>query len=465
VKNRTIRRRYVLLAVVAMLSTLAACSSSSSPISSTPSSPSTSSSANPSSAGSTPAAPAGDIGISATQIHVAFIADVNNPIAPGLDQAALNAVRAWTSIVNAHGGLAGRQVVLDFCDSKLDVNAATNCVIQACQSDFAMITEIGSFGPVADMQQCPDQQGAKIGLPNLAAYALGTPEACSPDTFIAQGGDASLCATLNQPTKTYTVSVGDFRYYASHFSGLHGLFLYNGDVPALAPGVIATLTGATTLGIKNDGTQFYTSSSAAPQSALIPYALDLKRSGSTFAYDGVYVGNDILLRREAALQGVNTVKLWACFVACYDESTFLKPGGAAVNGTYMPITTLPFYSESGQNAALTGLLKQLGSQAGTLDQNGLSAYLAALLFQDAVQKVAAGGGGSLNRQTLLTALKNEHSFNAEGIIGPTDVGDGKLSPCVIIMHVVNGQFQRAFPTQPGSFDCNPANLAQVKLAS
>ena len=37
------------------------------------------------------------------------------------------------------GGLAGRKVVVDFYDSKLNPNDTTNAEIQACENDVAMV--------------------------------------------------------------------------------------------------------------------------------------------------------------------------------------------------------------------------------------------------------------------------------------------------------------------------------------
>ena len=100
------------------------------------------------------AAPSDETGVTATQIHVAFIADVNTPVAPGLFQKSVDAVNAWAKIVNANGGLAGRQVQVDFCDGKLDANATTNCVIKACQNDFAMITQADVLTDISDIDGC-----------------------------------------------------------------------------------------------------------------------------------------------------------------------------------------------------------------------------------------------------------------------------------------------------------------------
>jgi hypothetical protein len=405
------------------------------------------------------AAPADEVGISATQIRVGMIADVNTSVVPGLFQKSVDAVKAWANIVNQSGGLAGRQVVVDFCDGKLDANATTNCVIHACENDFAMVgTMANVLTDISDISNCKNKQGQAVGIPNLAAIAFA-PLTCEPHTYVIVG-QGSYCATINDHPQTFTVNVGDFRYYASQHGDLHGIWLYNGDVPAVKIVSVPAFTAGSNLGIKKDGEGFYTSTGQAPQSAMTAFNQVLKRSGSNFAYDGATAANLVLLRREAQLQGVNSVKVWGCNSGCYDAS-FLKQGGSAVEGTSSPLYNLPFYTEYQSNPALAALIQQLGG-VDKLSNNALGAYLQALLFQDVVEKAVAGGG-PLNRQALFTALKNEHAFNAKGIIGPTDVANHTPSPCVVITQVTDGKWQRVFPTKPGTFDCNPANVVQIKM--
>ena len=63
---------------------------------------------------------AGEIGISAKQIKIAVVADVDTPLSPGVFQAQVDAMRGYERYVNAHGGIAGRKLVVDFIDSKLN---------------------------------------------------------------------------------------------------------------------------------------------------------------------------------------------------------------------------------------------------------------------------------------------------------------------------------------------------------
>src|SRR5438132_12536158 len=80
-----------------------------------------------------------DVGVTPSEIEIAVIADVNNPVVPGLFQGSVNGVKAFGTYINKHGGLAGRKVVVDFIDSKLSADAARDAVIKACERDFAIV--------------------------------------------------------------------------------------------------------------------------------------------------------------------------------------------------------------------------------------------------------------------------------------------------------------------------------------
>ena len=87
-----------------------------------------------------------DVGITDTEIHVAVIADVDNPFVPNLFKGSVDAVKGAAKYLNSKaggGGLAGRKVVVDFYDSKLNANATTNAEIKACQNDVAIGRHLG----------------------------------------------------------------------------------------------------------------------------------------------------------------------------------------------------------------------------------------------------------------------------------------------------------------------------------
>lgn len=403
---------------------------------------------------------AADVGITDTQIRIAVVADVDTPVQPGLFQSAVDSMNAWARDVNQHGGIAGRKVVIDFIDSHLSPNDTRNAIIKACSQDFAMVgTEALFMNNVDDMVACKDAQGNPTGLPDLSGIAIDTHERCSPVTFLVNG-DSSFCSTLEQHPQTYTAQQGDCLYYLSTNKDLHGIYILPGDLQEATNSQLVPFQACVNLGIKKDATGFYQVSAMAPQSALTPFVAAVKSNNSTFVYQGDAFPVMVELRREAIAQGVNSVKVWACNQGCYD-SQFLVQGGTAVEGTSTILTTLPFYSEYNSNASLKTLVKQLGG-VDKLNGNGVEAWLAALLFQDATQRALANGG-TLSRASLLAALKMEHNFTAQGILGPTDVGNHQGPRCIVIAQVKNGKWVRKFPSSVGTFDCNPKNLVQLKL--
>jgi hypothetical protein len=400
-----------------------------------------------------------DVGLTATTMRVAIIADVNNPLVPGLFQDSVNAVKQWATDVNTKGGLAGRKVTVDFCDSKLNPNSTSNCVIQACQNDFAIVgTSANALEDLADIDGCKNAQGQAVGIPNLPAFAF-PPASCDPKSYLL-AGTGTFCKTAKETPPTSLAPVGDARYFTSHFQNLHGIWMYDTDDPTFKITQTPTFQAESNLGIKKDGQGFYGLSGAAPQSALTPFIQQIKSSGSTFVYDDVTTASMVLVRREAALQGVNTVKIWECNSGCYDPS-FYQQGGATVNGTYAMLLDLPYLSDYKSNPTLDNLITQLGGTA-KFNNNAENSFIDALLFQDAVNKAAATG--TLNRQTLFTALDGEHSFTADGLVGPTDVGNRITSPCEATVQLQNGVWTRVDPAATGSFNCNPANNVTIKYA-
>ena len=117
-----------------------------------------------------------------------MIADVDTPVQPGLFQKSVDAMKAWAKVVNKDGGIAGRKVVIDFIDSKLNPNETRNAIIKACADDFAMVGGEALFlNNVDDMVACKNKAGEAIGIPDMPGNALDTTQACSPVTYVLNG--------------------------------------------------------------------------------------------------------------------------------------------------------------------------------------------------------------------------------------------------------------------------------------
>jgi len=403
-------------------------------------------------------ATANDVGLTAKEIRIAVIADVDTPLAPGVFKASVDAMNAWATVVNKEGGIAGRKVVIDFLDSHLNPNEARNATIKACASDFAMVGGEALFlNNVDDMTACQNAAGKAIGIPDVAGLALDAAQQCSPVTYVIIGR-GPYCATKNDHPQTYIAPQGDSRYYVQKNKGLHGIWMVPADLKSTKNAVLPGYQAAVNLGIKKDGNGYYDVFQRDPQSALTPVVQAIKQNNSTFAYSA---SNKMLdLRKEATLQGVTSVKVWACSQACYSQP-FVDQGGTDVEGTQSVITTLPFYTEYKSNPTLKKLVAAVGG-IDKVDSNAVASWLAALLFQDAVGKATANGG-ALSRQTLFDALKQEHAFAANGIMGATDVANHIPPACIVMTQVKNGKLVRTYPAKAGTFDCNKKNLVEIKM--
>jgi ABC-type branched-subunit amino acid transport system substrate-binding protein len=410
-------------------------------------------------AGSRGAARATEIGVTSSTIRIAVVADVDNPLAPGVFAASPAAVQAFATYVNQHGGLAGRKLVVDFIDSHLTDSDARNAIIKACTQDFALVGTAALFlDNVDDMVGCRDQSGAVTGLPDIPIAATQFAQQCAPVSFAIYPSEVD-CSTIQQHPQTYRINEGLFRYLVrvSH-QHLHGITLYNNDVKAVAVYQLVAARASEAAGITSDGE--IALPTTAPQAAYTLLIDQMKRDNSNYAFVTGTFSAAVALRKEATLQGINGPNMvWDCFITCYDRQ-FLQQGGADVEGEYISNVALPL-NETGSNQALANYVKYTGTNK--VNALGESAWIAGLLFRDAVQDVVRrGDNNSLTRRALLDALRATTSLNADGMLGTTNIGQRIPSPCYVVMQVKHGRFTRIYPAKPGTFDCRPNNVANLK---
>jgi hypothetical protein len=214
------------------------------------------------------------------------------------------------------------------------------------------------------------------------------------------------------------------------------------------------------MGIKSDAE--FGMSGTAIQTDYTQIAQAMKSDKSNYGRNGLDYKGTVLMRKEAQVQGVNTVKVWDCSLQCYDNR-LIGEGGSAVEGQYVWLNFLPF-EDAGHNAALDGFLKYDKSPDGFGAQGFLAGEVFAQAINDAV-KANNGDPNSITRATLLTALRNMHDFNAEGFAAPgIDIGNKVGSTCLVGMQVQNGKFVRVDPIEPGTFDCDKDAAGKPKPA-
>jgi Periplasmic binding protein len=182
----------------------------------------------------------------------------------------------------------------------------------------------------------------------------------------------------------------------------------------------------------------------------------IKTHNSTYARDGGDYVSNVFLRKEAQVQGVDTVKVWDCSAQCYD-SRLISTGGSAVEGQYVWLSFLPF-EDKGHNGELDTFLQYDTAP----DAFGAEAWVAGQVFATAVKAVVARTGpNGVTRPALLGAIHGITDFDDNGFIAPTNIGGKIGSKCEIGLQVQKGRFVRVDPVTPGQFDCSGAEITET----
>jgi hypothetical protein len=407
-----------------------------------------------------------EVGVTATEIHIGVVADVDNPFAPGLFKGAVDGVKAGAAYLNSKaggGGLAGRKVVVDFYDSHLNGNESRNATIEGCQNDYALVGTSALFlTQVDDIVNCKDQAGQATGIPDLSAVTTGVPESCSAMSFPAYGTQID-CATVTQNPQTYFTNQGPGKWELSkNKKGLHGVFIVGNDTKDAARGGTITSLAAQHAGIKADqGDPVVSVSGRDPQSVFTPIVQKMKQDGSNYSLNIASANQALLLRNEAQLQGITPSSvLWEC-ASCYGNS-LVKDNAQAFEGEYQFLGFLPF-EEASVNKTVANFVKYMKAVGGTPDQFAAYSYAATLAFADAVNGIVkAHGVNGLTRTNLITAIKGLTNFDAGGMIGQRSFKDGKTTSCFLMVQFKSGKWVRQYPTKKGTFDCKPSNAIAIK---
>jgi hypothetical protein len=408
-----------------------------------------------------------EIGVSATEIHIGVIADVDNPLAPGLFKGTADGVKAGAAYLNSKAGgsgLAGRKVVVDFYDSKLNPNEARNGTIEGCQNDVALVGTAALFlTSVDDIINCKDKAGQTTGIPDLSAVVTGLAEACSSMSFPVTGAQI-VCATASQDPQTYAGNKGPGAWEMKQSNGgLHGPFIVSNDTKDAQRGGTVGALATQRAGIKPDGGTTVPRSGRDPQSAYTNVIQQMKSDGSNYAYISLAANSALELRQEAEIQGLDSSKIrWEC-VSCYGN-TLVEQNAESFEGETQALSFLPF-DEASTNRTLAAFLKYVKQVGGTPDQFSVYGWVAALAFADAVNAtVKTNGVNGLTRPNLVSGIKSLTTFDAGGMYGTRSFKAGLSSTCFVVVEFHDGKWVRQYPTKKGTFDCKPSNAVRLKAS-
>jgi hypothetical protein len=398
-----------------------------------------------------------DTGVTADTITIQVMADTGSPLAPGLFQGNVDALKGFEEWANANGGIGCRDLVVEEWDSKLTPEESKNGQINACNTALAMVGGNSLFNPdVSTMDTCADAEGQPTGIPNVAALANDVNEQCSLHSFIIQGIAENCNEDGTPPTgaRDLNAFVGVVQYYQTIQPDLVGLYMVPGDLPTTVQSATYQIAAQAEQGVDWIGTVKV--SGRDEQAAYTPRVQLARNNNANYVYDG---SNDVAMlnmRSEAAAQGLDGIDVWACSLACYTDN--FKQNSADALDTYVWMQFLPF-EEEGSNDELDRYL----SSVDTPDSFGAQAWMAAVLFKQAVDQIVEDEGpNAITRAKMLEVLNGIDEFDANGWMGPKDPKGG-FSDCMVILTTTADGFERVQPTEEGTLDCNPDYVTTVNL--
>jgi ABC-type branched-subunit amino acid transport system substrate-binding protein len=376
-----------------------------------------------SSAGST------DVGVTGDTITIGVVADLTG-VVPGLFKAAPDAVEAFAAMVNEeHGGIHGRELVVEVYDTGTNDNGNRLAYEEACDEVFASVGSESAFdtGGYEAVREC--------GFPHLAGFT--TDDAVDELPFV-----------FPRTSPDY-VAVGAARYLAEQFpEAVKRTAMFFGNLPVTQLAARQLMEAR-----RSVGWEFvYEQPVATLESNYTPHALEMRDRGvEAFAFIAD-VNNIVRLQKAMREQGFSVV---VADVNTQGYSPdYLEAVGPAGEGSYVPLGHA-LLEEVDQIEALADYVSWLEEVVPDArpTSNGLQAWVRAQLFFEAATAV----GPELTREALIAELETIADWDAGGLIPPIDVGEPiPEEGCFVLAQVQDGAYVRVFPDE--GFHCSPDDI-------
>ena len=378
-----------------------------------------------------------ETGLTADEIRLGTVTDRGSAERPGLTQEMYDSAVAFAAWCNEHGGIGGRQVVIDDLDAKLFEYGQR--VGQACQQDFALV----GGGAVFDAQD----NGARVacGLPNLPGYAV-TPQ--------ARVADLQVQAV---PNPVYSFASAGYRWLKDEYPEADklGILWVNLDGPATIHD--QTVEMAETLGYEVVFDEQYR---PLGETGWRGFVQKMRENGvTTFEMIGE-PENMVSLQQAMQTEGWSpeVIHLQPNY---YDAKYAEEGAGSVSEATYMR-SAFPTFDMADDVPAMADYLELMEryNPEGKTAMLGMQSLSAFLLFATA----ANACGAELTRACLLEQAAAQDGWTAGGLHSPQTPGNLVATQCSLAIKVTSDGFVYDEElTQPneGVYNCDPGNVVEL----
>lgn len=382
----------------------------------------------------------GDDGV----LHLAVGNDHDNPITPGLTQEMLDASEAFAGWCNEQGGIQGLQI--DIIDMDGHITEAAAAMETACSEAFAMV----GGGLVLDDQTFP--RFHECSMIDFAGYTV------TPAKAMSNG----MVQPLPSPVNTRSGQQAIWAAEAFPDAVRNAALMYTDiDSVKVASDMMKATMEAHGWNIQHEF------AAALTEANWTAFAQQLKDNQvGAFSFTGEPVSfaqllkamDEVDYRPELILQETNH----------YDQ-VLLEQAGEAAEGVYARLAYAPL-EEPDQYPAIADYLDMMATYKpdGKVAQLGMQSTSAHLMFATAANDCLDSNDGVLERECVLEAGTNITSWTGGGLHAETNPSSNEPPACGIIMEVVDGQWQRAYP-ELGSeddsgdgFNCRPDGATEIE---
>jgi ABC-type branched-subunit amino acid transport system substrate-binding protein len=367
-------------------------------------------------------------GVTPSSITLGQITTITGPV-PGLFQGANDGLDAWAAWVNDNGGIDGRHVIIKHVDDGFNCNTYKNAMEQFATSAFAVVGNftledtcgkqvLAAHPEMLDLQavvldptlySIPNVYTATPNPPGASTTGLEYIKSKYPDVITHAAQMVGQAADANGKEELLTAESVGYK------------FVYVRDVPDLTTNFTSEI-----LRMKAQGVQFVDMTALA-------------------------VTSDANFLQQAAQQDFHPTVVYGA--TSYDAQFFQLLGNASLANNVM-WAPLAFSMYLGQDRAtvpavntfLTWMEKTKPGNSANLF--AVEAWAAGELLTEAMQKA----GSNLTPSSVGQAITGITTFNASGLIAPTDPGQKQGTHCVVMANVRNQAWIRVDPSS--GFNCS-----------
>jgi hypothetical protein len=378
-----------------------------------------------------------ETGLTADEIRLGTITDKGAAERAGLTQEMYDAAVAFAAWCNEHGGIQGREVVIDDLDAKLFDYGQR--IAEACQEDFALV----GGGGVFDSQAV--QERIDCGLPNIAGY-----------TVTGQARVAALqVQPVPNPIQQYQAAPYRWLGDADPEARNYGIMWVNLDGPATVHA--QTVDAVEAMGYDVVFDEQYRPLGETGWRGFV----DRMREAEVEVFE--IVGEpENLVQLQGAMQTAGWYPDYTVLQANYYDQKYEEEGASTVSETTYIRSAFPLFDMGDQVPAMQDYLDLMerynpDGKVALLGAQSLSAFL---LFATAANEC----GADLSRACVLEKAAAVEGWTAGGLHAAQQPGNETAAECNLMIHVTPDGFEHedelAPPTE-GIYNCHPDNVIEL----